>query len=244
MLNSILRKAIGAAVIAGGAAIASAGARYMGSKRINAAERLGEALLDTERLEQAAKFTVTESEAALAACAAYLINTAHQAAAGIAGPPHIDPIGFERKVKNERTGATATVITTAHEPEARWQFEVEIPGVGRVSGSRRLSSSRFTGPKVHMRTPDTVSIRFDNGYSTSIESDLEFSGSLLPFSGPRTQVYGAASLSDNRGNVGRLKIEPAGTVSGTVTRGTDIVGRFEGSLAEGVTFRQYYAVKG
>lgn len=242
MLNNILKKAIGAAVLAGGAAVATAGARYAGSKRINAAQRLGEALLDTGRLEEASRYTANESEAALAACAAYLINVAHQAAAGINGPPQVDAIGFERKIKNDRANVTATVITTAHEPEARWQFEVESPGVARISGSRRLISSRFTGPKVTMRTPDTVSIRFDNGYFASIESDLEFSGNLLavPLTA-KTQVFGSASLSDNRGNVGRMKIEPTGDVTGTVTRGAEIVGRFEGSLAEGVTFRQYIA---
>src|SRR5579872_99504 len=241
MLNSILRKAIVATAVAGGAAVATAGARYAGSKRINAAQRLGEALLDTSRLEEASRYTANESEAALAACAAYLINVAYHAAAGIAGPPTVDAIGFERKIKNERSGANATVITTAHEPEARWQFEVESPGVARISGSRRLISSRFTGPKVHMRTPDTVSIRFDNGYFASVESDLEFSGNLLavPLSRSQTQVYGSASLSDNRGNVGRMKIEANGDVSGTVTRGSEIVGRFEGSLAKGVTFQQY-----
>jgi hypothetical protein len=241
MFNSILRKALGVAAVAGGAAVATAGARYVGSKRINAAERLATALLDGKRLEEAASYTSAESEAALAACAAYLINTAHQAAAGITGKPQIDAIGFERKVRNDKTGASASVITTAHEPEARWQFDVEIPEVARVSGSRRLISSRFAGPKVHMRTPDTVSIRFDNGYFASIESDLEFNGNLLPMAGPRTQVFGSASLSDNRGNVGRMRIEPGGEVSGTVTRGSDIIGRFEGSLGEGVTFRQYLA---
>lgn len=240
MLNSILRKVVGATVIAGGAALATAGARYATSKRINAAEKLGEALLDTSRLEEASRYSATESEAALAGCAVYLINVAYEAASGITGPPAIDPIGFERKVagKKSETG-TASVITTAHEPEARWQFEVNAPGVGRISGSRRLKSSRFTGPKVHMSTPDTVSIRFDNGYVANIESDLEFSANLLalPLSG-KTQVFGSASLSDNRGNVGRLRIEPNGTVTGTITRGADVVGRFEGSLAEGMTFRQ------
>jgi len=239
MLNAILRKVLGAAAIAGGAAVATAGARYMGSKRINAAQRLGEALLDIEQLEKAARYTAAESEAALAACAAYLINMAHQAAAGISGPPTIDAIGFERKIRSEKSGATATIITTAHEPEARWQFDVEVPGIARISGSRRLKSSRFSGPKVHMQTPDTISIRFENGYFASIESDMEFSGNLLAVTGPRTQIFGSASLSDNRNNVGRLRIEPNGEVSGTVTRGTEIVGRFEGSLAEGVTFRQY-----
>lgn len=241
MLNGILRRVIGAAAVAGGAALATAGARYVGSKRINAAQRLGEALLDTHELEKAAGFSASESEAALAACAAYLINMAHQAAAGISGPPTIDAIGFERKIKSEKSHATATIITTAHEPEARWQFDVEVPGVARISGSRRLKSSRFTGPKVHMQTPDTLSIRFENGYFASIESDLEFSGNLLAIAGPRTQIFGSASLSDNRNNVGRLQIAPSGEVSGTVTRGTEIVGRFEGSLSEGMTFRPYQA---
>ena len=238
MLNIILRRASGIAAVAGGAAAATAGARYMGSKRINAAERLGSALLDSTWLEEAAGYSASESEAALAACAAYLINTAHQAAYGITGKPAVDAIGYERTVTS-KSGATARVITTAHEPETRWQFDVEFPGVARVSGSRRLKSSRFTGPKVHMQTPDTVSIRFDNGYTANIESDLEFSGNLLPTGGPRTQVYGSASLSENSSNVGRMKIEPSGDVTGTVTRGADIIGRFEGSLGGGVTFRQY-----
>jgi hypothetical protein len=227
--------------VAGGAAVATAGARYVGSKRINAAERLGQALLDASRLEEASRLTDGETEAALAACAAYLINVAHQAAAGITGPPAVDAIGYERKVTDDRSNAVATVITTAHDPEARWQFEVDLPGIARVTGSRRLRSSRFAGTKVHMATPDTVSIRFDNGYFANIESDLEFNGHLLPIKGSRTQIFGSASLSDNRGNVGRMRIEPNGTVSGTVTRGTEIIGRFEGSLADGLTFQQYLA---
>ncbi len=243
MLNNILRKALGVAAVAGGAAVATVGARYVGSKRINAAERLGQALLETHRLEEASGYTSAESEAALAACAAYLINTAHQAAVGISGPPTIDAVGYERKIKSERGNAEATITTTAHEPESRWQFDVEFPGVVRVSGSRRLVSSRFTGPKIHMRTPDTVSIYFDNGYRARIESDLEFSANLLQVVGPRTQVFGSAHLSDNRDNVGRLQIEPNGEVSGTVTRGAEIVGRFEGSLTDGVTFRQYSAIR-
>jgi len=239
MLSGLLRKALGVAAVAGGAAVATAGARYVGSKRINAAEKLGLALLDSRHLADAAQYGSEDSENALAGCAAYLINTAHQAAAGITGPPAVDAIGYERKIHSDKTGADATIITTAHEPEARWQFDVEIPGVARVSGSRRLSSSRFKGAKVQMHTPDTISIRFDNGYFASIESDMEFSGSLLITARPRTQVFGSASLSDNRGNVGRMKVASNGEVSGTVTRGPDVIGRFEGSLLDGVTFRQY-----
>ena len=103
MLNSILRKVVGVAAVAGGAAVATAGARYVGSKRINAAERLGLALLDARRLEEASDLVNNETEAALAACAAYLINVAHQAAAGITGPPAVDAIGFERKVTDDKS---------------------------------------------------------------------------------------------------------------------------------------------
>ena len=53
-----------------------------------------------------------------------------------------------------------------------------------------------------------------------------------------------AHLSDNRGNVGRLQIEQDGAIGGTITRGANVVGRFEGSLSEGLTFKQYPAVEG
>ena len=239
ILGSVLRRLAVAAVAAGGAAVATAGARYVGSKRFNAAERLGEALLDSQQLNVAAGYTEDESEAALAACTAYLINVAHQSAAGIAGPPAVDSVGFERKVKARKGAGQASVITTAPEPEPRWQFEMDAPGVARVSGSRRLLSSKFSGPRVNMRTPDTVSIRFENGYVASIESDLEFTSNLIQVTGPRTQVHGTANVSDNRGNVGRLRIDAGGGVTGTVTRGANIVGRFEGNLGAGITFRQY-----
>ena len=244
MIGLLIRQAVRMAVVAGGAAAATAGMRYVNSKRINAADRLGQALLDTERLREASSYSETESEAALAACSAYLVNVAHQAAAGISGPPALDPVGFERIVRCEESAATAVVTTTAHEPESRWQFEVTIPEVARVTGSRRLTSSRFSGPRVRMNTPDTVSIRFDNGYSARIESDLEFASNLIQVVGPRTQVSGTAHLSDNRGNVGRLQIDPDGEVTGTITRGPNIVGRFEGSLDSGITFKQYSALEG
>lgn len=241
MLISVLKKAVGLAVVAGGAAVAAAGVRYAGSKRINASERLGLALADVSHLREAARCSETESEACLAACAAYMINTAHQAAAGICGPPGLDAIGQERTVNGDGN-VVAHITTTAHEPESRWQFDLAAPGLGAVNGSRRLVTSRFSGPVVEMRTPDTISVRFENGYSARIESDLEFRSNLLQLAGPRTRVSGAASLSDNRGNVGRLRIEPEGEVSGTVTRGDSVVGRFEGSLTGGVRFRQYPAI--
>lgn len=241
MVNVVVRRALGVVALAGGAALLNASARYASSKRMDASQKLADALLQIDRLKEASEIPDNETEAALAACSAYLINVAHQAAHGIAGPPSFDSIGVEKTAKSADGITTATVITTALEPETRWQFELEATGIGRVSGSRRLTSARFTGHKVSMRTPDTVSIRLENGYFASIESDLEFSGNLLaaPLVGNATAVFGSASLSDNRGNVGLLKIAPDGSISGTVTRGSDIVGRFEGSLRTGMEFVQY-----
>lgn len=239
MVKSILRKALGVAAVAGGAAVAAAGARYAASRRINAADKLANALLDGERLEQASGLSSRETETALAACAAYMINMAYNASSGMSAPPAMDAVGFERRAAASDGVSTASVITTAHEPESRWQFEMEMPGIVRVTGSRRLVSARFNGPRAHMRTPDTVAIRFENGYAANIESDLEFTSNLVQLTGQRTQLFGAASLSDNRGNVARLRIENTGVVGGTVTRGADIVGRFEGCLPDQITFRQY-----
>lgn len=239
MFGIILRQAVRMAVLAGGAAAATAGARYVGSRRINAADRLGHALVEADRLIEASEYCANEPEAALAACAVYLVNVAHEAAAGISGPPTLDPVGFERRITSADGRATATVTTTSHEPEARWQFEMTIPSVVRVSGSRRLAAARFAGPRIRMSTPDTVGVLYDNGYAARIESDMEFASNLLQLVGPRTQLYGIAHLSDNRGNVGRLEIGQDGVISGTITRGSHVVGRFEGSLTEGLTFRQY-----
>lgn len=239
MLNRVIGRVFGLAILAGGAAAGVAGARYARSKHINAAEQLGRALLDTRRLHDAAELAVPEPESAMAACAAYLINVAHQSAAGMVAQPTIDPMGFERKCKSDDGTVTSTVITTAHEPEARWQFEMEEAGLARVSGSRRLESARFTAPRISMRTPDTISIRFENGYTVHVESNLEFGANLIKVVGPQTELSGKASLSDNRGNVGCIIIEPDGAISGAVTRGTETIGGFEGSLAAGMTFRQY-----
>lgn len=239
MLGLIVRQALKWAVFGAGAAAAAAGARYAGSRRINASERLGTALLDTERLVEAADLCASEPEAALAACAAYYVNLAHEAAAGISGPPALDAVGFERTVAGSDGKARATITTTAHTPEARWQFEMVHPGVARVHGSRRLSSAKFSGPRVRMRTPDTLSIHFESGYSARVESDMEFSANLLQVVGLRTHLEGVAHLSDNRGNVGMLEIKEDGEVTGTITRGSSTLGRFEGSLTEGLTFTQY-----
>lgn len=240
-MGSILKRLLGAAVLAGGAAAASAGLKYAAGRRRNASEVLADALLDTARLAEALRYSEAEPEAALAACAAYLLNTTYLAAEGITAVPAVDPVGFERVAASPVHHGTARVTTTAHDPEMRWRFDVEVPGVGRVTGSRRLHPERFKGLQQRMRSPDTLSVHLQNGYAANLESDLEFSNSLLALPGRARTVEGTVALSDNRGNVGRLRVEASGQVSGTITRGNEIVGRFEGSLSRGLSFRQYLA---
>jgi hypothetical protein len=238
MLKKAILKTAGMGLLASGAFAAAAGVRYYTGRKINAAQKFGQALLDTERLEQAKSYIAQEPEAALAACAAYLINTVFLAVEGMTGPPHLDPIGYERKVLSSDGSHYAIITTTVHSPEARWRFELEIPNIAQVSGSRRLGQAKLIGSRIRMETPDTVTIRFVEGYAVNIETNLAFSGSLNPLAGKDAQLVGSASLSDNRGNVGRFSIHEEGAISGSVTCGDRTVGRFTGSLQSGLTFRQ------
>ena len=238
MGKKTILKTAGMGLLASGAFAAAAGIRYYTSRKINAAQKFGQALLDIERLEQAKSYIALEPEAALAASAAYLINTVFLAVEGMTGPPQIDAIGYERKVFSSDGSLCAIITTTVHSPEARWHFDLDIPNIARVSGSRRLGQAKLTGSRIRMETPDTVTIRFHDGYAVNIETNLAFSGSLVPLAGKDAQLIGSASLSDNRGNVGRFSIHEDGAISGSVTCGDKTVGRFSGSLQSGLTFRQ------
>ena len=69
-----------------------------------------------------------------------------------------------------------------------------------------------------------------------MEAEFEITENLLT---GFKRLHGAATLRDNRGNVARLNIAHDGVVNGTITRDAHIVGRFEGKVATGITFRQY-----
>ena len=84
MVNVVVRRALGVVALAGGAALLNASARYASSKRMDASQKLADALLQIDRLKEASEIPDNETEAALAACSAYLINVAHQAAHRVA----------------------------------------------------------------------------------------------------------------------------------------------------------------
>jgi len=48
----------------------------------------------------------------------------------------------------------------------------------------------------------------------------------------------------DRGHVGRLNIAYDGSVSGTITHDTRIIGRFEGSVSGGLRFKTYQIESG
>jgi hypothetical protein len=219
------------------AGVALVASRYFSSRKISAAERLAEALLDTERLRDGAQKLPDHSEAVLAACAGYLVNLAYRAAEGVGLASGLeDPVGYSRTHSHPYTHATATILTEANGPEHLLTYAVTIPNVGEVRGTRRVGALHMSGMTMARPAPDTLQITLPEGYTAQLESEFETPEYLLI---GRNHVFGAATLRDNRGNVGRLNISYDGTIAGTVTRDARVIGRFEGKAQHGLYFKQY-----
>jgi hypothetical protein len=214
-----------------------AGLRLLAARKINGAERLAEALLDTEKLHEAQRGLPEASETVLAACAAYVVNVAYRAAEGqgVAGVME-DPIGHSRTHRHPYTHAVTTVLTESHAPDHLLTYAVTVPELGEVRGTRRVGSLRVTGLSPARPAPDTVQITLTHDYTAQAETEFEIADYLVT---GRTRLFGSATLRDNRGNVGRINIGFDGTVTGTVTREARVVGRFEGKVSTGVTFKTY-----
>ncbi|HZP80302.1 MAG TPA: hypothetical protein VFB21_01570 [Chthonomonadaceae bacterium] len=216
--------------------------RYFGTRKISGAERLAEALLDTESLREAGRDLSEASEKALAACAAYLVHMAFRSAEGLgAASGAEDPIGYSRTHTHPYTHAAATVLTEAGGADARLTYAVNVPDVGEVRGTRHIGPVHISGLCPARRTPDIAQITLADGYTAQLESEFEVGDYLVT---GRTRLFGAATLRDNRGNVGRLNIGYDGTISGTITREARVIGRFEGRVAHGLNFKRYQLESG
>lgn len=222
-------------MLAGGAAALVAGARYFGAARSNAAERLVDSLLHTDKLRDATRDPATASEQRLAACAAYMLGVAYGAASGLFLTPNEDPIGYSRSAVHPYTRAAATVLTEAHSPEQVLTYAVTVPDAGEVRGTRRVGAVHMAGLAPARPAPDVAQIAFEDGYTAQMETEFEVAEYLTV----KTRVFGAATLRDNRGNVGRLNVAYDGSIAGTITRDARVIGRFEGTVAKGLEFRQY-----
>jgi hypothetical protein len=237
--------------LAAGGLIAS---RYLGTRKVSAAERLAESLLDTERLRDAARKLSDSKEAGLAACAAYLVNFAYRAAEGIGAASGVeDPIGYSRTHTHPFTNVTATVLTEERPasgsthlegaPEPRQIFltyAVTIPEVGEVRGTRQMGGLQMGLPPSRS-VPDTLQITLPDGYTAQLESQFQVAESLVT---GQPRLFGSATMRDNHGNVGRLIIAHDGVISGTITRDARVIGRFEGRAAHGLYFQQLHLAAG
>ena len=212
-------------------------ARYFGAKKVGAAERLANALIDTGRLTGATVYSSSSPETALAECAAYLINVSVGASSGMgrAGGAE-DPIGHSRSVRHPYTHVSATVLTESTGSTQVLTYSVDLPDGGAVRGTRTVRPQRLSGLTMARPTPDTVQISLGDDYSAQLESEFEATDYLIT---GKNQVFGTATLRDNRGNVGRLNVGRDGVISGTITRDARVVGRFDGAAATGVNFQRY-----
>jgi hypothetical protein len=230
------------ATVAAAAAAAVVAGRYFSIRKVSAAERMVEALLDTEALRSAADHLEEQPEIVLAACANYIIGVSNRASDGLGiGSGANDPIGFSRTQTHPYTQAVATVLTESHTPEQTLTYAVTLPGVGEVRGTRRVGTLRFSGFWPAYPTPDTAQVTLGENYTAQIESEFELTEAMLPGGG---RIMGAVVLRDNQGNIGRLNIGNDGAIAGTLTREAHIIGRFEGSVAQGARFKPHQIPSG
>lgn len=217
------------------------GARYLSTRKVSAAERLADALLDTEPLRDAARHLADKPEQRLAACATYILDVCNRASGGwrLATGGN-DPIGYSRTQIHTYTQAVATVLTEAHTPDHVLTYSITIPDVGEVRGTRKVGPLHMNGLVPAYATPDTAQITLQDGYTAQLESELNMTEGFVT---GKPHLFGAITLRDDQGNVGRLNVGSDGSVNGTITRESHIVGRFEGRLKDSVRFLPYQIEK-
>jgi hypothetical protein len=213
------------------------GARYLGTRKINAAERLSDALLDTEPLREAARDLADMPESRLASCATYLLEVCYRSgeAVGLATGAN-DPVGYTRYKTHRYTQAAASVLTEAHVPEQVLNYTVTVPDTAEVRGVRRHGSLGLSGILPSYAVPESVQISLHDGYTAQIESDLHVTEAFVT---GKVRLFGAVTLRDTAGNVGRLTVGTDGTVHGSITRDARVVGRFDGRIGDAIHFKPY-----
>jgi hypothetical protein len=218
------------------------GARYLGTRKVSAAERLSDALLDTDGLRAAARDLAERPESRLAACANYIVDVGYRSMEGWGiGTGANDPIGHTRLKTHRYTQASASVLTEAHTPSHVLNYSVTVPDVAEVRGVRRHGPLSMSGLVPGYAVPETAQISLPDGYTAQVESGLRVTEALVT---GKPRLFGAVTLRDNAGNVGRLNVGSDGHIHGTITRGARIVGRFEGQLGKSIEFKPYQIESG
>ena len=224
-----------AVVVVAGAGVLVA-SRYLGTRKINTAERFADALLDVERLKSAALHLDDNASAVLAGCAAYWVNVAASAAQSIGAPgSEDDPVGYSRTHTHSYTNATSTVLTESYVPEHRLIFAVAVPEFGEVRGARGIGSVKMSGLAPARPVPDALQITLKDGYTAQILAECEVADYVVT---GKSRLFGSLTLRDNRDNAGRVNIAFDGAISGTITREAKVIVRYNGTLATGLNYQQ------
>lgn len=209
-------------------------ARYVNARQINSAERLAESLLHTDPLADAARSALSETGQTLAHCANYFLSVSYKASEGMnfAGRSE-DPAGFQRTHRHPFTQASVSVLTETADNAQAFAYTLRLPDVVEVCGVRKVEPERINNAVPARPVPETMQVTLGE-YVAQIEAEMEVGDFLLY---GRTRLTGSIALKDNAGNLGRIYVSDAGTISGTLTRDNKIVGRFEGQVESGVYYR-------
>lgn len=213
------------------------GARYLGTRKVSSAEQLADALLETEALREAALTEIGRPDLRLAGCVNYLLAVAQRSAGGYGFATGAnDPEGYSRSQTHRYTQATAQVVTESHAPNHALTYSVTIPEAGSVRGTRSHATLQMNGILPVYPITETVQITFNDGYVAQAESDMKMTEGFLT---GNARQFGTITVRDGYGNVGRLHISTDGVINGTIMRGSQIAGRFQGRLGSGVNFHPY-----
>ncbi len=236
MPNSIAKKPLffQMSLLLGAAAGGMLVARYINARQINGAERLADALLQTDTLLTADQHLPQNTPDALASCVAYFVQAAYHASEGmgLAGRTE-DPLGHERVKVHPYTNATAMVITEAIEKDSVLTYTLTLPSKAEVRGTKRVGVERLSGAMPLCSVPERMEITLGD-YSVQLESEMEV-GDYLVYG--KVRLMGSLSVRDTAGNVGRIHIAEDGKVTGTMTRDQKITGRFDGHTESGVYYK-------
>ncbi|HLJ53548.1 MAG TPA: hypothetical protein VKT77_00840 [Chthonomonadaceae bacterium] len=213
------------------------GARYLSTRKVSSAERLCDALLDTEPLREAARDMADRPEARLATCASYFVDVAYRSADGWGiGTGANDPIGYARMKTHRYTQGAASVLTESHLPDHVLNYTLNVPDIAEVRGVRRHGPLSMDGLLPAYAVPETAQISLHDGYTAQVEADLHVTEAFVT---GKARMYGAVTLRDSDGNVGRLNVGTDGIIHGTITHQNRVVGRFDGRLGSDVAFKPY-----
>jgi hypothetical protein len=224
-------------LLAGTAAAVVTG-RLMRKRSSGPSERLAAAMLDTTLLESARRDSHAAPLLAITACAGYIVHLLEESAAdsGLARST-AGAVGTSSKVVHPYSGATASVFTQQVQPDEELVFKLDFNGVCHVRGARTVGPVRLAGITPSRRVHDLVQIDLGEQYTVQIETDMSVADFVATGS---NRIQGDMTLEDGCGNAGRLTVQGDGSVTGPLRNGSQVFGRFAGSIAGGIQFLSFH----